>query len=112
MGFSVDKKEKIDRFYENIKRYFNLSRDTIGVSDDWVQCIAENIAEMVEVWFMLKDDDECETITYLTGYLDGMDVTNPYVNCNRPEFIHHAMCVCNTFEEFMDWLDKEVNGND
>lgn len=108
-------KAKVDQFYEDIKKYFDLTYSTTGCHPDWIHCRAEDIAEMTETWYIHADSgfvsEANGLMSYLSGYLHGMDDFNSLI-ASHPDEYTEAMADCKTFDDFVDWIHEEVNGND
>jgi len=111
----VEVASMVDEFYEDLKKYFNITYATVGCSLDWIQSRVEDIAEMTETYYIHLDSkftEEADGLDrYLCGYLHGMDDFNSCIGGNPDEYIEE-MESCKTFEEFMKWLHEEVKNHE
>lgn len=108
-------KATVNQFYEDIKKYFDLTYSTTGFHPDWIQSRAEDIAEMTETWYVHADSgfvsEANGLMSYLNGYLHGMDDFNSLI-ASHPDEYTEAMADCKTFDDFVNWMHKEVTQND
>ena len=107
--------ETFNQFFDDLKKYFNITYETVGCSEEWIQSHVSDIAEMTETWYIHSDSKFVEEanglLSYLNGYLHGMDDFNSYTS-GDPDLYTETMRKCNTFDEFVEVFHKEVNGND
>lgn len=108
-------KATVNQFYEDLKKYFNITYATVGCCMDWIQSRVEDIAEMTETWYVHADSgftsEANELMSYLNGYLHGMDDFSSLI-ASHPDEYTEAMADCKTFDDFVDWIHKEVAQND
>lgn len=66
--------------------------------------IAEDVAEMTEAWYV--NHEEC-TLSYLLGYLHGLDECDSYCDIKSDEYVERIRKQ-NSFDEFINWMKGEI----
>ena len=90
-------------FIDAIKRYFGLNKDALGFDGT---AIAENIAELTELYYIHKDlseEDMLCTKSYLTGYLEGIDDATSFTHVDYHKYVEQMRNSTN-YNEFVEWL--------